>query len=222
MGTQKFGCGREVSLYCDACKHIYDGEAEWWSELEFQCKGWCASGLGAQPIAVHHCEKSVLEALPRKFRGGLPMELLYADDLVLLADSEGLLVEKIQMWKAGMGDKGLRVNMGKTTVMRCRGGASPMVKSGKYPCGISGTGVGSNSILCTSCHAWIHKRCSGITQTLMQVDNYQCRRCTEGSAVESGVLQQVSLESGQNLERVGKFCYLGYVKAAGVELRRHL
>jgi hypothetical protein len=110
---------------------------------------------------------TVLEALPRKFRGGL--ELLYADDLVLLADSEGLLAQTIKMWKAGMGDKGLRVNMGKTTVMRCRDGASQMVKSGKYPCGVSGTGVGSNSILCTSCHAPIHKRCSGITQTLMQV-----------------------------------------------------
>ena len=27
----------------------------------------------------------VMEALSRKFRGGLPMELLYADDLVLMA-----------------------------------------------------------------------------------------------------------------------------------------
>ena len=61
----------------------------------------------------------VLEALSRRFRGGLSMELLYADDLVLLADCEDLLVEKIKVWKVGMEGKGLRVNMRKTKVMRC-------------------------------------------------------------------------------------------------------
>ena len=38
----------------------------------------------------------VLEALSKKFRKGLPFELLYADDLVLVAESEELLVEKIE------------------------------------------------------------------------------------------------------------------------------
>ena len=36
------------------------------------------------------------------------MELLYADDLVLMAETEELLVEKIRRWKAGMEEKGLR------------------------------------------------------------------------------------------------------------------
>ena len=49
----------------------------------------------------------VLEALSRKFRGGLPMELLYADDLVLMAETEELLVKKIVAWKDGMEEKGL-------------------------------------------------------------------------------------------------------------------
>ena len=31
------------------------------------------------------------------------------DDLVLMAESEELLVEKIRRWKAGMEEKGLRV-----------------------------------------------------------------------------------------------------------------
>ena len=56
----------------------------------------------------------VLEALSREFREGLSMELLYADDLVLMAESKELLVEKIRRWKAGMEEKGLKVNMGKT------------------------------------------------------------------------------------------------------------
>ena len=49
----------------------------------------------------------VLEALSRKFRGGLPMELLYADDLVLMAETEELLVKKIIAWKDDMEEKGL-------------------------------------------------------------------------------------------------------------------
>ena len=49
----------------------------------------------------------VLEALSRRFRDGLPWERLYADDLVLMADSDELLVEKIKKWKDGMEEKGL-------------------------------------------------------------------------------------------------------------------
>ena len=49
-----------------------------------------------------------LEALFRVFREGLPMELLYADDLVLTADLEELLMEKLRTWKNGMEAKGLR------------------------------------------------------------------------------------------------------------------
>ena len=33
---------------------------------------------------------------------GLPWELLYADDLILMAESEVELSEKIVNWKAGM------------------------------------------------------------------------------------------------------------------------
>jgi hypothetical protein len=58
----------------------------------------------------------VLEALSREFREGLPMELLYADDLVLMVESEELLMEKLRKWNNGMEAKGLRVNAGKTKV----------------------------------------------------------------------------------------------------------
>jgi hypothetical protein len=143
------------------------------------------------------------------------MELLYADDLVLLADSEDLLVVKINMWKAGMEEKGLRVNMGKTKVMRCRDGASQAVKSGKYPCGVCSKGVGSNSIQCTSCHAWIHKQCSGIKGRLKHMDDYHCPRCLGRIPVRSKVLQHISLGNNQSLECVDKFCYLGDMIAAG-------
>ena len=61
----------------------------------------------------------VLEALSRHFRKGLPSELFYADDLVLLAESREILMEKIKIWKEGLQSKGLKANIGKTTIMKC-------------------------------------------------------------------------------------------------------
>ena len=38
----------------------------------------------------------VLEALSREFRKGLPIELLYANDLVLIVETKELLLEKVR------------------------------------------------------------------------------------------------------------------------------
>ena len=78
----------------------------------------------------------VLEALSREFRCGLTWELLYADDLDLMAESEDKLMEKFELWRSGMENKGLRVNMDKTKILVCR--AKPVESgkpSGKWPCG---------------------------------------------------------------------------------------
>ena len=42
------------------------------------------------------------------------MEFLYADDLVLIAETMELLLRKVRNWKEGMEQKGLTVNAGKT------------------------------------------------------------------------------------------------------------
>jgi hypothetical protein len=109
----------------------------------------------------------VLEALSREFRVGLPMELLYADDLVLIAETKELLLEKVRNWKEGMEKKGLRVNAGKTKVMWCRLCMGQTEDSGEHPCGVCRKGVGRNSIFCVECHRWVHKRCSGISRVLL-------------------------------------------------------
>ena len=44
----------------------------------------------------------VLEALSREFCTGCHWELLYADDLVLVAESVEVLLEKLKMWKEGI------------------------------------------------------------------------------------------------------------------------
>ena len=73
----------------------------------------------------------VLEALSQEFRVGCPWELLYADDLVLIAESMEELVEKFNTWKEGIESKGLKVNMGKTKVMVSGRGIVPPTTSGK-------------------------------------------------------------------------------------------
>ena len=45
--------------------------------------------------------------------------MFYADDLVLLAESREILIEMIKIWKEGLESKGLRVNIGKTKVVKC-------------------------------------------------------------------------------------------------------
>jgi len=47
--------------------------------------------------------------------------------------------------------KGLRINMGKTKVMRSQVGADQTEESDKWPCGRCKKGVGRNSIQCCTC-----------------------------------------------------------------------
>ena len=56
----------------------------------------------------------MLEALSQEFRAGVPWEDLYADDLVIIADSMDECVERLLTWKEAMERKGLRVNASKT------------------------------------------------------------------------------------------------------------
>ena len=88
----------------------------------------------------------VLEALSMVFREGLPWELLYADDLVIWAETKFELLENVDRWnwKQGLEAKRLRVNMGKTKVMQCSVDCGQKESSGKYPCSVCRRGVGSN------------------------------------------------------------------------------
>ena len=56
----------------------------------------------------------VLEALSHEFRTGSQWELLYADDLVIMAETIEELSQKLDAWKVNLEKKGLRVNMKKT------------------------------------------------------------------------------------------------------------
>ena len=108
----------------------------------------------------------VLKALSCEFRTGTPWELLYADDLVISAETEEGLKMKLNKWKTEMEAKGLRVNMGKTKIMVSGVNLQTLKDSGEYPCSVCRKGVGSNSIYCAGCSHWVHKKCSGVTGSL--------------------------------------------------------
>ena len=54
-----------------------------------------------------------MEITTRELWAGLPLELLYAQDLILMAESAASLCEKIVQWKSGLEAKGLKMNTGK-------------------------------------------------------------------------------------------------------------
>ena len=118
----------------------------------------------------------VLEALSREFRSGVPWEDLYADDLVIIVESLEECVRRLLTWKEAMEKKGLRVNAGKTKIMICGKGLDLLQSSGKFPCAVCCTGVGSNSIFCNGCKHWVHKKCSGL-KCLTKDPDYRCTRC---------------------------------------------
>jgi len=56
----------------------------------------------------------------------------------------------------------MRVNMNKTKVMIIGERQKVMQKAVRWPCGVCDRGVGNNSIQCTTCHKWVHRKSSGI------------------------------------------------------------
>jgi hypothetical protein len=161
---------------------------------------------------------TVMEEATKHTRGQGPWELLYADDLVLTAESKEEVVEMFNRWKAGMEERGLRVNMDKTKMMVTGRDSREVIQSGAWPCGCCGRGVGVNSVLCTVCDKWCHQRCSGL-RILRGVRDFVCPRCTRGRGeLEEEGEDEVVVDGGV-IQEVQQFCYLGDVLdcEAGVE-----
>ena len=59
----------------------------------------------------------VLDVFSEEFRCGLPCELLFADDLAVVTDTEEEMQRRLLGWQVGMERRGLKVNTGKTEVM---------------------------------------------------------------------------------------------------------
>jgi len=148
----------------------------------------------------------------------LPLKLLYADDLILMAESEESLRDKIIKWKSGLEAKGFKMNTGKRR--QCSGCSMKdrVEEKGKWPCGVRKKGVGNNSILCHSCKKWIHKRCSEVKGSLCNASqSFICRCCKVDRTITDGPNTDLHLDIGNGvlLVKVDEFCYLGDMLDAG-------
>ena len=151
----------------------------------------------------------VLEVLSREFCTSCLWEVLYADDLTLIATTLDLFMEKLKLWKDDMENKGLDVNMGKTIVMICGKGFDTTKLSGKYPCSIYRRGVWVNSIFCTGYDAWVQKKCSGIKVRLVDIGGFKCHRYLGlARPIDGRPVEHVSFKD-QKLVVVESFVYLG-------------
>ena len=165
---------------------------------------------------------TVIQAITKIVSSGLPKELLYADDLVIMAETEEELDAKLTLWKNAMEKKGLRVNVGKTKVMCSEHGKGKVNKSTNFPCGVCGLGVQLNSILCIKCKQWVHYRCSKLKKKIAklsakEIEEFTCKKCKHdeeaGSGFEGG--DEMILNGGDKCEVVNKFCYLGDMLSVG-------
>ena len=99
----------------------------------------------------------VMVAISRKFRVSLPRELLYADDLAVIAETEEELINRLNEWKDNVASIGMRVNMNKTKVIISGERQMLRQKDVRWPCGVCSKGIASNSIQCSSCQKWVQR-----------------------------------------------------------------
>ena len=195
-------------MYSNARSGVPIGEG--YSE-EFEVKVGVHQGSVLSPLLFI----IVLEALSREFLCGVPWKDLYADSLVIIAESLEVCVRRLLTWKEAMEEKELRVNAGKTKIMIYGTGLDLLQSSDEFPCAVCCTGVGSNSIFCKGCKHWVHKRCSGL-KCVTEDPDYRCTRC-KGTARPLDGRPQSEVQVGPDkLEVVASFCYLGdMLSAAG-------
>src|SRR6267154_4091303 len=176
-------------------------------------------GVHQGSVLSHILFNIVMQAIADNFKAGLPWELLYADDLVLLAESRAELERRLMERIGRLKVKGLRVNIDKTKVMNGKVGVGQVENMGKFSCGICRKGVGVNSICCRSCKKRINKRCSGVVGNIGKMVNFMCRNCAAGGVKVVDELKQFVLGNGDKVEVVKKICYLGDVigKGGGAE-----
>ena len=66
---------------------------------------------------------------------------LYADALVVIAETEEDLIKRLNEWKNNVKNRRMRVNMNETKVMISGERQKPVQKAARWPCGVCGRGV---------------------------------------------------------------------------------
>ena len=167
LGMEEWIVRLVQGMYANVWSHVCVGEG-YSKELEVKVGVHQGSVLSLLLFII------VLEALSPEFRFGIPWEDLYANDLVIIAESLEECVRRLLTWKEAMEKKGLRVNAGKTKIM-IRAWTSCRIQASFH----APSGVGSNNI-CNGCKFWMHKKCSGLKHLTKDPD-YRCTWC-QGTA----------------------------------------
>jgi len=108
LGVEEWLVLAVMSMYTKAVVKTVYGNSE-----GFEVKVGLHQGSALSPLLF----VMVMEAISREFRVALPWELLYADDVVVIAETEEELIKRLKVWKENVESKGMRVNVNKTKGM---------------------------------------------------------------------------------------------------------
>ena len=149
----------------------------------------------------------VLDILSEDGRKVFLYELLYAYDLVLMADIIDELKAKFIRWKAAFEGKGLKINLGKPKIMESGGDGGVVILAKIDPCSVCGKKAKENCVRGKTCKKWVHEWCFRVKRVICNMNgNFECRVCIN---VSNEVCNNVLNVCLSELERVNSYCYLG-------------
>ena len=129
------------------------------------CESWCTPRICVVTFVVCNSKRSS----NRKCKARLDE----ANSLCRRFGPNGETMEELREnfdeWRETFESKGMRVNLGKTKLM-VSGMEVETLYSKIDPCGVCGTKVMSNSVLCTACGKWVHTRCTDKKKVLVYLN----------------------------------------------------
>jgi len=134
LGVEEWLVSAVMSMYTGAKTVV---RTVYGNNKDFEVKVGMHQGSALRPLLF----VIVMEAIPREFRVALPWELLYADDLAVIAETEEELIKRLNEWKDNMESKGMRVNMNKTKFMISGERQKVRQKAVRWPCGVCSKGL---------------------------------------------------------------------------------
>ena len=149
----------------------------------------------------------VVDVVTNEMKEVTLLEILYAHDIVLMAESMAEQQEKIYGWKSALESNGLKVNLMKTRVMMSEIWQVTVIPSSKKdPCGIYCRKTMLKAVLCRYCGNLIHGRCAKINRVTngLAID-FKCRKC---KGYHKNVEYQREILH-DDVEKVEKISYLG-------------
>ena len=177
-----------MALYTEACTVVLLEQTL--DYVSFEVKVGLHQGSVLSPLVF----AAVMDVVSSETRRGLPSELLYADELVLMAPTMKHLGRRVAKWRASLLNKGLKVDAGKSKVMVGSSGGKMIVNSGNWSYVVCGKGVQANSVQYTVCIKLIHERCSGVRGDLTPVpEGFRCRLC-DGRIQEADLAEDLMVD----------------------------